>query len=490
MPDDRPREQAPPSTPPRHDASMAGEAPGATASPAVAAEQSTRVVTEGDRPLESLLARGVSQGIISTQQRERLLDLASSSGDPSADTGAATSTARRDDRSPTEPPRGFNVVSVAYSMGALLVLFAAGWFLIDRWARLGPLGVLGIAAGYATVLAVAAHWLGAHRFRLAAGVCTVLAIAMTPLATWSLLAWAGRWPDPATRDPLLHDAAWMAWQWLVLDLATLLAALVVLWRRPTPAPTWAVAVALWGCWLHLGQLVRGADGPIAFERWLMLASGLALLFVAERVERWQRSRRAPVRGAAGGGARDDEAHGDFANGFWVTGAVATAVAYLAIWGRAEPAWRHLLPLLSLGFLALSLYLRRRSLLLTGVIGVLGYLAYLAGEVFRDYVSFPILLAGFGILLIFVTVWTQLRFPALLQRLDAGRSGGERRLPWSPAMAALPALVALAMAAVSLADAEQERLDAAFRARLSILRLHSGSVPSAPQRRGATAKPLR
>jgi hypothetical protein len=47
-----------------------------------------------------------------------------------------------------------------------------------------------------------------------------------------------------------------------------------------------------------------------------------------------------------------------------------------------------------------------------------------------------------------------------------------------------------MAAVSLADAEQERLDAAFRARLSILRLHSGSVPSAPQRRDATAKPLR
>jgi len=479
MSEQRPPEQPPPPAPPRPVAPTAGADVDASAGTIVGADAVASVA--------ALLARGESQGIITPEQRQRLLLLVPHPHGAHAAPLAAASSAQRADGLPVELPQGFNVVFVAYGIGAMLVLFAAGWFLIDRWARLGPVGVLAVAAGYATVLALAARWLSAQRFRVAAGICTVLAIAMTPLGAWSLLALAGRWPDPASRDPLLLDAAWMAWQWLVLDLATLLAALVVLRWRPTPALTWAIAVALWGCWWHVGQLLRGANGPRAFERWLMLASGLALLFAAERVERWQ---RAADGNAADGGPSAEDVRGDFANGFWVTGAVATAAAYLVIWGRAEPAWRHLLPVFSLGLVALSLYLRRRSLLLTGVLGVLGYLGYLAGEVFRDYISFPILVAGFGILLIFVTVWTQARFPALVLRLDARRSGGAQRLPWSSATAALPALVALAMAMVALADVEQERLDAAFRERLAILRLHSGSVPSAPRRAGVPAKPLR
>lgn len=453
--------------------------------------------------LAQLLALGVQKGIISSAQRERLLELPVRVGDALPDESSSRvlldASGPVHPRSPhaishpaaphAEPAAGLNVVSVAYGLGALLVLFAAGWFLIDRWARLGPFGVLAVAVGYAAVLVAGARWLTARRFAVAAGVCTVLALAMTPLAAWSLLSLAGRWPDPATRDPLLRDTAWMAWQWLVLDLSLLLSALVVLRQRPTAAPTWVVAVALWGSWWHVGQLLRGGDGPLAFERWVMLANGLALLLVAERVERWQRA-----AGARGPLAADGMGHswdgGDYANGFWVTGAVATAVAYLAIWGRAEPAWRHLLPLLAFGLVALSLYLRRRSLLLTGVLGLLGYLAYLAGEVFRDYVSFPILVAGFGILLIFATVWTQTRFPALVERLEARRSGGDDRLPWSPAMAGLPLVVAVVMAAVSLAGAGEERRDAEFRQRLAILRLHSGSVPSPSLRPRAPAKPLR
>ncbi len=430
-----------------------------------------------EAPPRELLDRGVHEGIITEAQRDRLLALAVTAG--------ALPPAPSPIPRPVERPAGFNAVTVAYGIGAMLVLFACGWFLVDRWAKLGAGGVLAVVAAYALVLTAAARWLLAHRFRLAADISTMLAVSLAPLVGWAILSMTGRWPSlPAPHDPLLHHQVWMAWQWLILDLVLLLAALVVLRKRRIVTLTWPMAVALWATWLHVGQILRGEDGPLGFDRWLMLANGVALLLVAERVERWQR-REGKDGVAAGGTNVPQPVAGDFANAFWVTGLLATAVAYMALWLRADhQAWRHLLPLFSLGLVALSLFLGRRVVLLFGVAGLLGYLAFLAEDVFKDYVSFPILLAGFGILLILATVWTQTRFPALVERIDAGRRSDERPLPWSPFMAVLPVVFSLAMASLAWVDAAAEREQRAFQERLHLLRLHSGSMNAMRPPRGA------
>ena len=69
------------------------------------------------------LDQAVAGGIITADQRDRLIALAEA---PAA--GAGT------ERAPA--------IMVAYATGALAVLFAFGWFLIERWQRLGPGGVL------------------------------------------------------------------------------------------------------------------------------------------------------------------------------------------------------------------------------------------------------------------------------------------------------------------------------------------------------------
>lgn len=427
-----------------------------------------------------LLERGVRQGIISETQRDQLLTLASGLASPA---GAERAPVRGSER-----PAGFNAVTVAYGLGAMLVLFACGWFLVDRWAQLGPWGVLGVVAAYAAVLVAAARWLLVHRFQLAADIMTMLAVCLSPLVSWSFLSMAGRWPIAPRNDPLLQHSPWMAYQWLVLDLTLILVALLVLRKRRLVTLTWPTAVALWATWLHVGQILHGGEGTMTFDRWVMLANGLFLLLVAERVERWQR-RQAAALVAAGGVAAPRAALGDFANAFWVCGLLATAVAYMAIWLRAdgEPT-QHLLPVFSLGLVGLSLYLRRRVALLFGVAGILGYLAFLAQDVFKDYVSFPILLAGFGILLILITVWTQTRFPALVERIDARRGDDERSLPWSPVMAVLPTIFAVAMALMAWFDASDERAQRAFRERFHILRMHSGSLNWDPRAKGRGPRP--
>ena len=231
--------------------------------------------TRPDAEVLRLLARGVEDGIITPQQRDRLAALAPSIAEPRA-------TSVGDDARPRAS--ALSVVTVAYAVGALLVVFACGWFLLDRWARLGPWGVLGVALGYVAVLVLAARGLRRSGFSLAADVATMLVVALAPLVAWPFLSLAGRWPDVVSRDPLLRDTVWMGWQWLVLEGVTMLAALVVLRQRPIVTVTWPLAVALWGSWLHLSQLVRGYDGPLGFERWMMLSGGLFILFVAERTK--------------------------------------------------------------------------------------------------------------------------------------------------------------------------------------------------------------
>lgn len=430
--------------------------------------------------LAATLARAVREGIISDDQRVRLLVIA---GATQVDDGDRDASSARSS--------SLSVITVAYGVGALLVVFACGWFLIDRWAKLGPWGVLAVALGYSAVLALAARWLRRNSFPLAADVATMLVVTLAPLVAWPFLSLNGRWPDVASGDPLARDRVWMAWQSLILEGVLLLAALLVLRRRAIVTLTWPIAAALAGAWLHLHEVLRGYHDVVDVDRWSMLAGGFAMLFVAERVERWQRRRDAamePTGVVAAGGPASAVAQGDFANAFWVIGLAATTIAYMAIWLRLDrDPWQHLLPVLSLGLVALSLYLRRRTVLLVGVLGILGYLAFLAESVFRHYISFPILLAGFGILVILATVWTQTRFPALVERLEQGRSSDEHPFPWSPAMAALPLVVALAMALANTSSSDDARAQAEFRERFYLLRQRSGSMPVPPS---ARARPPR
>ena len=420
-----------------------------------------------DPSLDALLDDAARSGVISGDVANALRQFARDR--PAVPAVPAVPTAR-------EPVRGFNAITVAYGLGALLVLFASAWFLLDRWTRLGAPGVMAVALGYAAVFVASAIWFHRHEFPLASDVAVVLSVAVTPIVVWSLLTMAGRWPEPRVGDALLRSDQWMAAQWLVIDLSSLLVTLLVVRKHRVAMLMFPLGVGLWWVLFHLIHFVSAEGGMVWFERWAMLASGLIILAVADGLERWQRTSNA----ADGMTSRRVD---DFAGPFWLTGIVVVSASYVTIWSRTE-SWKHLMPVVWLIMIVGALYLHRRLLLLCGVLGIFGYLAYLAGEVFRDYVSFPILLAGFGILLILVTVWTQSRFPAFARRVHARQDGGRRGLPWRSPMSALPVLWALAMAGLALVEREEELRQDAFRDRLYILREHSGSSDAARARRKA------
>src|SRR5512145_1018070 len=133
-----------------------------------------------DSSLHDLLRSAVKGGVISADQESQLLRLAEERGGPA---GAG------------EVPRGFNWVTVAYALGALLVIFACAWFLAERWRVLGPGGVLAVSGIYAAALWGVARWLSRSGFREAAGITTMLAVSLTPVVVWALQSLSGWWPE-------------------------------------------------------------------------------------------------------------------------------------------------------------------------------------------------------------------------------------------------------------------------------------------------------
>ena len=436
-----------------------------------------------------LLRIAVERGVVTREQRESLqrLEAELDSGDaqPSsdaagvrADARAPSPDARADTRAPSpdaraeahpaEASRGFNAVSIAYWAGALLVVFAFGWFLAERWRALGASGVLVVAAVYVALFALVARMLGARGFRTASGFAWMLVVVMTPVWTWALLSLAGEWPDAASYYAMRWDNAWMASRWMLLELATIGVGLLLLRRVRLGALSAPIAAALGFFTVHLGEFVIDQE----LRRWIMpqwsMLAAVALLALAYAVDRRQR--------------RDD----DHAIWYYTAGLIVASFAWLSIWNVTSFS-RHLLPVAAVGLLVASLYLRRRSLLIGGAAWGIVYLGYLAFDVFEKWLGFPVVLATFGIVVLIGTVWLQQRYPALVSRVNRGADPMERpALPYAVPIFALCLLVAGIGVGVSAARAPERLREQHVRQRNEIRNRPAVGTPAT--RAGQPAPP--
>jgi hypothetical protein len=358
-----------------------------------------------------LLNAGVEKGIISAGQRDALLALGAGEG-----TGEATR---------VEARRALNGVTIAYGVGALVVLFAFGWFLADRWKVLGPPGVFGITIAYAAVFLVVAHVTRREGFLVAHGVATLLAVAMVPLATWALMQWTGVWTPEYHRLCGLRVSpfAYCQGEPLAIELSTVAAALVALRRVKFPLLTIPIAVVSVTMPERLIRSWSDAsfNGVSMGWRWVIVASLVAT--AAYLVDRRM---------------RDD----DYGVWFWIAASFAALVGTIGVLSGDEYL-RWYLGSVSLVVLVSSVYLRRRILLALGIAGVFGYLAWLANDVFKLTLAFPLLLAVLGVAIIIVTVWLQRRFPAIVRRVG-GDPSQPPTLPGGVLTLLAPALIGMLM----------------------------------------------
>lgn len=303
---------------------------------------------------------------------------------------------------------GFKPAHVLYYLGGMIAIGAMTLFMNLGWERFGGAGLLAISAAYGAIaIALTEFLLRQKHLALPAGICAVLAVVMVPLAVYAAQHMLGLWPADGASNLAYRDYhTRIDWRWLLMELATLAAAAVALWRYPLPFLVLPVAVTLWYLSMDIAPFLLGGDATQFFSdlgKRVSTGVGLAMMLLALLVD--LRSR--PPK--------------DFA--FWLY-----LFGVLAFWGGLtsmdsnSEVGKLVYCSINLGLIAIGTALSRRVFAVFGGLGVALYLGHLSHAVFKDSMLFPVALTAIGLAVVAAGVaW---------QRHES--SWGRRLRAWLPA----------------------------------------------------------
>lgn len=282
-----------------------------------------------------------------------------------------------------------------------------GWFMNLAWERFGGLGIFTIASIYALGFILAGrHFWFREDFKTVGGLLFTMAVAMTPLIVYGLERGTGFWP---AADPGVYRGfhQWIRGGWVLMELGTVLTGLIALAFVRFPFLTAPVAFALWYMSMDLTPLIVGNPMFTWKARlWVSLCFGLVILLASFLVDRRTKQ--------------------DFA--FW-----GYLFGMLSFWGglslmeSGSQFAKFGYCLINVGLMLVSILLQRRVFMVFGALGVFGYLGYLAYDVFKDSMSFPFVLSGLGLLVIFCGVMYQRNSRRVEDRIRAAIPGGLQQL---------------------------------------------------------------
>jgi hypothetical protein len=282
-------------------------------------------------------------------------------------------------------------------MGAISVFVTLAWKDHGAW----PLLVVALGMG-TLAWALTRHFAERERQPLPAGLMAALCVVAVPMAVFSAQYMLGQWDSGRNyRDYHLYIDG----RWLFIELATLAAGAVVLWRFKLPFSTLPIAITLWYMSMDLAPFLAGSpDTDWATRKWVSLWFGLGMMLFALYLD-WR----------SGEEDRDPAvAVQDF--GYWIA-----LFGVIAFWGglsgmRSDTELgKFIYALINIGLLLASVVFKRGVLAVFGGIGLSIYLGHLSYRVFRDSLLFPVALAALGIAVVFAGLWwhrNQARMAAL------------------------------------------------------------------------------
>lgn len=304
----------------------------------------------------------------------------------------------------------FQLAHVAFYFGAMLIMAAMGWLLTEAWMSLGDGALLVIASLYILLITLFALKLQRRGQPVAAGVLAAVAVSIVPLAVFAIERLVGWWPVHDTQANYHHYYTYVQSGWLAMELATVLAGLLMLRLIPYPFIVMPIAVALWFMSMDLSEWVFGSPFSWEQRREVSLWFGLGMLVVFVVVD---------------GRTREDYAHWGYLAGlaaFW---------GGLTLVDNGSELGKALYCLINIALMGMAVLLRRPVFMVFGALGVAAYLGYLSYDVFAESLLFPVVvtLIGLGV------IWLGLVYQKRRERLSQVMRGC---LPeW--VRAALPAL---------------------------------------------------
>jgi len=272
----------------------------------------------------------------------------------------------------------FEPAHIAYFFGALLVIGAMGWFMTNGWDSFEGWQLSAISVGYAAIFLIVGARLWQQRmFKIVGGLLVTVAVCMVPLVVFGLerqfKLWPGVDPGSYTRfHPYIHAS------WVLMEAATVVAGLIALRFFRFPFLTAPIVYALWYMSMDATALIFGREWTWQDECIISAITGAILLLVSYWI--------------------DHRTELDFAFWGYLFGLLMFSGGLSAMESGSELA-KFGYFLVHVGFVVISMLLKRRVFLVFGALGIFGYLANEAYTYFRDSVAFPFVLTILGVLLI-------------------------------------------------------------------------------------------
>lgn len=292
----------------------------------------------------------------------------------------------------------FQLAHVAYYFGALLIMGAMGWLLSRAWETLGNGALLALSLLYVCAFTATALNLWRRGQEIPGGLLAAVAVSLAPLVVFALERLLGLWPIPGQGSSDYYR--YIQSSWLPMEMATVLAGLLMLRLIPFPFIVMPMALALWFFSMDVSVWLYGTALDWDTQRWVSLWFGLAVLLGSLLAD------------GRGDGRRDYAFWGYLAGllAFW--GGLSLMESQ-SEWGRAGYGAINVL------LIAVAVLLRRPVFAVFGALGVAGYLGYLSYRVFADSLAFPLVLTLIGLGLIAFGLAYQKHRDRLTERLRTG-----------------------------------------------------------------------
>ena len=290
----------------------------------------------------------------------------------------------------------FRFTHILYYLGGLIAIGAMTLFMTLGWERFGGWGLFYIALAYA----VAGLWLTEfllrrQRLAIPAGITATFVVTLTPLAIYGLQTALGFWLDGRTYR---EYHTYIDWRWILMELGTLAAGAIMLWRYRLPFLVMPVAVTLWYMSIDLTPfLFDRADISWDLRKLVSLWFGLLMVLLAFWVDVRTRHEK------------------DYP--FWLY-----LFGVLAFWGglslmRSDSELNKFIYLcINLLMIVIGAMLSRRVFAVFGGLGSAGYIGHLAYGIFRDSMLFPFALTAIGLCVIYLGIVWQRHEKAISSRL--------------------------------------------------------------------------
>lgn len=280
----------------------------------------------------------------------------------------------------------FRPAHILYYLGGLIAISAVSFFVTQAWDTWAGWPMLALAVGFAVLGVALTHFfLYRKQLQIPAGIMITFAVAVTPLAVYSLQRALGFW-EGDYRSVDFHR--YIDWRWIFMELATLAAAAIAFWRYRMPFLLFPASVVLWYLQMDIVPFIfNDLDRNWELRKLTSVLFGLAMTLVAFWVD---------VRS----GRRKDYA-------FWLyLFGVLTFWSGLTLMHSDSELSKFLYFCINVGMLAVGALLSRRVFAVFAAFGILAYFGHLSHELFADSLLFPVALAALGLGIVFLGVQWQ------------------------------------------------------------------------------------